>query len=81
LNHPCDRPRVFLEEGFQAVFLVANHSGGGILKLVGQEQELAPNIAVPRTNGWHAWTPLCVDNVVLPVSRFWPCFSSKMVLT
>jgi hypothetical protein len=54
---------------YEVVFRVASLSGGGILKLVSQGQELTPNIAVPRTNGWYTWASLSVPNVVLPAGE------------
>lgn len=54
---------------YEVVFRVASLSGGGILKLVSQGQELTPNIAVPRTNGWYAWTSFSVPNVVFPAGE------------
>lgn len=54
---------------YEAVFRVASLSGGGIIKLILDGQELTPNISVPRTNGWYTWTSMHVPNVVLPAGE------------
>ena len=51
---------------YDVLLRVASLSGGGILKLVLNGQELTSNIAVPRTNGWYTWATLNVPNIVLP---------------
>ncbi|MDZ7289740.1 MAG: cellulase family glycosylhydrolase [candidate division KSB1 bacterium] len=54
---------------YDVVFRVASLSGGGVLKLVRNGQELTPNLSVPRTNGWYTWTSLQATNVVLPAGE------------
>ncbi len=54
---------------YDVLFRVASLSGGGILKLALNGQELTSNIAVPRTNGWYSWATLSVSNIVLPAGE------------
>lgn len=54
---------------YEVVFRVASPSSGGVIKLLLNGQELTPDIAVPRTNGWHTWMSLRVANVVLPAGQ------------
>lgn len=54
---------------YEISFRVASLSGGGILKLIVNGQEVTANISVPRTNGWYTWTSLRVPNVTLPAGE------------